>query len=209
MIKQVIWLAYATVDNAAYNHYVMDEPSYNDAENLISADKARSIDVYQHPSPLPIPNEFISTIHQLTSNHLLKHISTAQLIRIAMMMVIPLQQTIWLHIDGEANRSITNGHKQLLQYKNIKTYYMSSASKENDIACTGVGYLPWQSKDGKTILVKCYYSCNSPDTIISPSDIVISNISQWHYWTQHADLVKNKGHTIYKNHNTDDTICYP
>jgi hypothetical protein len=101
----------------------------------------------------------------------------------------PIQNTIKLHIDGGANRSITNDINLLLNYKNIKTYRMSSAGGENDIACTGVGYLPWRSDTGETILIKCYFSQNAPETIISPSDIVMNHMSTYHAWTQHADLI--------------------
>jgi hypothetical protein len=88
----------------------------------------------------------------------------------AQILPVSLSSSLQLHIDGGANCSITNDLMHLLHYKNIKPYYMSSASQDNSIRCTAVGYLPWHSPSGKCILVKCYYSPQATGTIVSPSD---------------------------------------
>ena len=44
---------------------------------------------------------------------------------------------------------------------------------------TGVSYLPWQADTGQIVLVKLYYSDQAADTIVSPTDIVINNISNY------------------------------
>jgi hypothetical protein len=91
-------------------------------------------------------------------------------------------QTIQLHIDGGANRSITNNMNHLINVCNIKPYYMSSASAESYIKCTAWGYLPWRSPNNDTLLVKCFYSQHAVHTIISPSDIVLipgPNMPTW------------------------------
>jgi hypothetical protein len=120
-----------------------------------------------------------------------------------------LTKRFQLHIDGGANRSITQDHHRLLNFKNIKPYYMSSASQNNDIKCTGIGYLPWTSTNGTTLLIKCYYSPNAADTIVSPSDIVNNHITQYHSWTQHANMATGKGTITFSNQNTNDCIEYP
>jgi len=74
---------------------------------------------------------------------------------------------------------------------------MSSASQEDSIKCTSVGYLPWHSPDGLCILVKCYYSPQATGTIISPSDIIQTHVSAYTSWTQHANI-----------HTRDDYITF-
>lgn len=64
--------------------------------------------------------------------------------------------TVKVHVDGGANRSITNMKDYLLIYWNIKKYPMSGvAAGDAALVCTGVGYLPWQSDTGGVVLVKC------------------------------------------------------
>jgi dUTP pyrophosphatase len=54
--------------------------------------------------------------------------------------------------------------------------------------------LPWQADTGKIVLVKCYYSMDAADTIISPTDIVINNISNYKGWGQYSDLDTSTGY---------------
>ena len=52
--------------------------------------------------------------------------------------------SVQVHIDGGANRSVTNLCDRLISYKNIKKYPMSGiAAGDAAIVCTGIGYLPW------------------------------------------------------------------
>lgn len=46
---------------------------------------------------------------------------------------IPIHQTVCLHIDRGPNISITNNITYLINFRVIKTYYMSSAGGENDM----------------------------------------------------------------------------
>jgi hypothetical protein len=151
----------------------------------------------------------IQSKHTLQAPKMHNRITSIRLMQSAATHAFPIQNTIKLHIDGGANRSITNDINLLINYKNIKTYRMSSAGGENDIACTGVGYLPWRSDTGETILIKCYFSQNAPETIISPSDIVMNHMSTYHAWTQHADLTTNKGHITFINNDTEHTTVFP
>ena len=55
---------------------------------------------------------------------------------------------------------------------------MSGVSSEGPaLVCTGVGYFPWRADNGEIVLVKCFYSEQAADTIISPTDIVVNNIT--------------------------------
>jgi hypothetical protein len=112
--------------------------------------------------------------------------------------ILPFCNTYQLHIYGGANHSITNNPCLLLQYKNIKPYYMSSASEQNDMKCTVVGYLQWRSPGGTMLLVNCFYSTKAPDTIISPSNIVLNHLTDYHSWTQHADITKKLDTSSFK-----------
>jgi hypothetical protein len=118
------------------------------------------------------------------------------------------QHSVQLHIDGGANRSITNNINYLLSVCNIKPYYVSSAGSDSDIKCTAVGYLPWQSLEQETILVKCYYSAQASDTIISPSNIVLAHNALYHTWTQHSDCQSGQGYIQFMNNDTKNSITY-
>jgi hypothetical protein len=99
--------------------------------------------------------------------------------------------------------------RYLISIKNIKPYTMSSVGKDSDIKCTAVGYLPWQSPENKIILVKCYYSTQASDTIISPSDIVLSLNSRYHSWTQHSDCQTGERYIKFTNNEDDTSITFP
>jgi hypothetical protein len=129
--------------------------------------------------------------------------------RAATVVGAPFNQKLRLLIDGGANRSITNDYTQLLQFKNIKPYYMSTAGGDSDLMCTGIGYLPWLSTNGCTILIRCYYSAQAVDTIVSPSDIALNHLTPFHTWTQHANLEINEGHIIFANKHTGEKAIYP
>jgi hypothetical protein len=120
----------------------------------------------------------------------------------------PAQQYL-LHIDGGANRSITNDSTLLLQMRHIRPYYMSSASQADSIKCTGMGYLPWQAPNGRSILVKCYYSEQATDTILSPSDIVLTNGTVFTSWTQHANMTTGDGHITFTGKTQNETQEFP
>jgi hypothetical protein len=84
-----------------------------------------------------------TSIHSLYGAHSHNRLSTIRLMQQAMNRAMPLNKRIRLHIDGGANRSITNDHSLLLQFRNNKPYHMSTAGGDTDITCTGLGYLPW------------------------------------------------------------------
>jgi len=51
---------------------------------------------------------------------------------------------------------------------------MGVNQQEVALTCTGKGYLPWQEETGDILLVPCFYSPAAADTIISPTDVVLS-----------------------------------
>jgi hypothetical protein len=136
------------------------------------------------------------------------HHTMVRLMQAARQYPISPCQTIQLHIDGGANRSITNNMNHLINVRNIKPYYMSSASAESDIKCTAWGYLPWRSPNNDTLFIKCFYSQHAVDTIISPSDIVLNDVSMFHSWTQHKEELQHSIRTAYEEYE-HNPFCVP
>jgi hypothetical protein len=68
------------------------------------------------------------------------------------------------------------------------------AAGEAALICTGIGYLPWQSDSGVVVLVKCYFSQEAADTIISPTDIVVNNITDYNAWSQYSNVDTGDGY---------------
>ena len=78
-------------------------------------------------------------------------------------------------MDLGANRSATC-HKSLLQdYKPIPKKAIAGANKEHgDVIVEGIGYIPWYTPWDQKLMVKCYYSPDLCETIISPTDVALT-----------------------------------
>ena len=86
--------------------------------------------------------------------------------------------------DGGANRTVTNNKTLLVHFEAIDPYPINGVSNESPaIYCTGRGYLPWTSKSGETLLVRCLYCAEASGTIISPNDIVAQYQQHYSGWT--------------------------
>jgi hypothetical protein len=87
----------------------------------------------QHPPVFhPLPEPKTGTMN-----------ATARLMLKSGSFATPYIDTVRVHVDGGANRSITNSTSNLISYRNIKKYPMSAvAAGETALVCTGVGYLP-------------------------------------------------------------------
>jgi hypothetical protein len=131
---------------------------------------------------LPSPTEIISNK------------AMARLIQTKWALSTNIPCNIRMHVDGGANRSITNDRTQLIRYRNIKKYPMSGvAAGEPALVCTGLGYLPWQADNGEVVLVKCYYSERAAETIVSPNDIATNHIQDFVSWGQYSNLDTGTG----------------
>lgn len=110
--------------------------------------KCEEITQARDPSTAPVCQNIptSSTVHKIHSQPEHNTLTMMHLIKSAQTTPIPLPSPLKLHIDGGANRSITNDLTLLLWQKNIKPYYMSSASQSDSICCTAVGYLLWHSR---------------------------------------------------------------
>ncbi len=107
----------------------------------------------------------------------------------------PIDKSFWIHIDGGANRSVTNDSSMLVSYKNIRSIPMDGVSADGPaITCTGMGFLPWGSDNKQLILVKCYYSSSVAETSISPTDIVVTKYTEFNAWCQYSNLDTGQGY---------------
>jgi hypothetical protein len=69
------------------------------------------------------------------------------------------------------------------------------AADVNALVCTGVGYLPLQADDGTMVLVKCYYSPDAAEAIISPTDVIVNNASDFtDAWSQYSNIDTGQGY---------------
>jgi len=100
-----------------------------------------------------------------------------------------------LHIDGGANRSITPFKHHLLNFPNMKSYPIHGVNRDDPaLTVSGLGFLPWCAPDGTVLLIRCLYSPQAADTIVSPTDVVINHQSKYTAWAQHSNLSTKTGY---------------
>lgn len=75
--------------------------------------------------------------------------------------------------------------------------------------CTGLGLLPWRAPDGNTLMVKCYYSADAADTIVSPTDVVITELTDYNAWTQYSNIDTGKGYIRFHRRDNHEPLTYP
>ncbi len=61
------------------------------------------------------------------------------------------------------------------------------------IFCAGLGLLPWKADTSETVFIKCYYSKDIAETIISPTDVIINHITDLNAWGQHCNIDTGQG----------------
>jgi hypothetical protein len=76
------------------------------------------------------------------------------------------------------------------------------------IHCTGMGLLPWKADTSKAIFIKCYYSKDAAETIVSPTDVVINHIANLNAWGQHCDIDTGHGWIKLYYRNGEPPITY-
>ena len=74
--------------------------------------------------------------------------------------------------DSGANICVTNNIKLLVNISDITMDVNGCSSSGAAMTCTKIGYLPWYSRTGERLLVRCYYSAEASGTIVSPAAIV-------------------------------------
>ena len=89
--------------------------------------------------------------------------------------------------DPGANVIITNNKESLLNFRKSPLTINGCNSDGPALKCLGYGYLPWYSKAGDKLLLRCYYSSSASGTIISPQAIVQQYRDLYSGWEFRAD----------------------
>jgi hypothetical protein len=110
-----------------------------------------------------------------------------------------------IQLDEGANRSITNNHTLLSRYQPATGYSIYGVTKDEvALVCTRRGYNPWEAENRNT---PCYYSLDSAETIISPTNIVMSHPKRYAAWGQFEHIPTGSGHiTFYQMEGTNHTV---
>jgi hypothetical protein len=136
--------------------------------------------------------------------------ATARLLKKALQLSASLPYTkLRVHIDGGANRSITNDCSLLINYKNVRKYPMNGVSSEGPaLICTGVGFLPWKADTGEVLLIKTYYSANAAETIISPGDVITNNMADFNAWAQYSNHDTGEGYIAFHRRTNSTPLIF-
>jgi len=95
----------------------------------------------------------------------------------------PPLTNVQVHVDGGANRSVTNNIHLLTGYRDIKRYPLNGVSGDGPaVYCTGSGYLPWKADSQTSVFIKCYYSKDVAETIDSLTDVVMNHLTDINAW---------------------------
>jgi len=102
---------------------------------------------------------------------------------------------IRMHLDGGANRSVTDDLRLLNNIRTIPEYNMFGAQKgEATIRCTKVGYMKLMCRGRGVVNVKTFYSPDISETILSPGDITKSPENNFSLWDQHCNHDTGRGY---------------
>ncbi len=148
----------------------------------------------------------IPIIETISTKHHIK--ATTRIMQKALEKELPAVVDYRMHLDGGANLSVTPRLDLLVKYKNIKKHAIAGVAQDGPaLYATGVGYLPWRAEDGTTLLVKCYFSNNAAETIISPTDVVVNKFQDYNAWSQYSNLDTGQGYiTFHRRDNENDTV---
>jgi hypothetical protein len=149
-----------------------------------------------------IHNSLPTTYHQVMKCNSIRYFTNQPTIHNSTYLKVQIQ------VDGGANRSITNIKEHLICYTDIASYPIYGVAKdEAAVQCVGMGYTPWQSSTGKTLNIPTLYSPQVSETIISPTDVVLSHINTYNSWAQFAHVDTSQGNiTFFKRDSTHHTV---
>jgi len=138
-----------------------------------------------------------------------QRVSTNRIMRRAMCHAQPAIASYRLHLDGGANMSLTNDETKLINFRHIKKHAIAGvADGAPALHATGIGYLPWRSDHGRTILIKCYYSHQAAETVISPNDVVLNHITDFSGWTQYSNVDEGKGYIAFHHRGSNQQTTF-
>ena len=114
---------------------------------------------------------------------------------------------IRIQIDGGANRSITQ-HKHILHdVRKISPVVVDGIGGE--IMATAVVYLKLTCDDDRFLKVKTFYCPDSPETIVSPTDVALSQNNLFTTWTQYSDVLQGEGYLRFATSSGLDRATVP
>ena len=91
-------------------------------------------------------------------------------------------------------------------YKPIPKKQISGANKNTgDVTVEGIGYLPWYTPWDQKLLIKTYYSPDLVETIISPTDVALTQNKKYQGFTINVSVIKGTGTIKFIN---IDGICH-
>ena len=98
-----------------------------------------------------------------------------------------VEMSLKLQHDSGANICVTNNVKLLVNTTDARMDVNGCSDTGAAMTCTKVGYLPWYSKTGERLLIKCFYSAKASGTIISTSAIVKQYSDRYSGWSFNAN----------------------
>ena len=98
-----------------------------------------------------------------------------------------VEMSLKLQHDSGANICVTNNLKLLVNVTDAHMDVNGCSDTGAALTCTKLGYLPWYSKTGERLLIKCYYSSTVSGTIISTSAIVKQYGDRYSGWSFNAN----------------------
>ena len=162
------------------NGPIIENENHIHFEDILEKDRLNE-DIDMHDGRI---HQLLQQIQQLDEDKYTMKISQAYINQIKDSSIL-----IKMHMDGGANRSVTNDPRLLHNIKTISPYPMNGAqSGPADIICTKKGYLRLLCDGRGVIEVEMYYSPNIAETIISPGDITedsSNNFDTWHQYSNH------------------------
>ncbi len=69
-----------------------------------------------------------------------------------------VEMSLKLQHDSSANICVTNNIKLLVNVTDTNMAVNGCSGTGIAMTCSKIGYLPWYSKTGEQLLIKCYYS---------------------------------------------------
>ena len=140
--------------------------------NFTLCDPTHFIELHEDPRPPPKPPD-ITNISMLPTQILEKAYNEEKKILSTPENHIKNGKVIRIQADGGANRSVTNHYNIMNSIWEIKPHYIGGIG--SGIKCTHRGIYKLLSDDDTILNVEMFYSKEATETVISPTDIVMTN----------------------------------
>ena len=157
--------------------------------NFTLCDPTHFIELHEDPRPPPKPPDITNT-SMLPTQILEKAYNEEKKILSTPENHIKNGKIIRIQADGGANRSVTNHYNIMNSIWEIKPHYIGGIC--SGIQCTHKGIYKLLSDDDTILNVEMFYSKEATETVISPTDIVMTN-NMFNSWSQTANCSTKTG----------------